>query len=563
MRKAAELKIRMLGALGASLPIIVLFLLVPIHVYNQHAAALDLSPASVTYCVIVGLGLTGLIATAFVIARNDQRVIASRLALVGLALLSFHFLRPTGWNLNDPTSILATNRAAVLLDGSLLTLLAILGVRIPRWLQNSIGPLVAAICVGVSGWMFLHLNRTPAAVSTSPPMVISRPNIYHFLFDGLATPAFTPTLKSDVGRSLLGFTFFRRNRANYFATDASLPSMLTGTFFTGGDFEAFQRLARHGGIRAELQAKGYQVATYTPDRTRFWHFANANSVTTNQDLARKSFDPSGAISLTQMSIVTSMPPFFRKHALFVLKLIEPGSRYRFYKQNSVELIDRFLSDEATRPARGQYVFVHVLLPHPPYRYDARCKPAPKNASYHSQARCATLLMSRIINQLRSLDHFESSLIIFQSDHGFDRARSQLDSGRAVLPKSVIAAIIDSGDEFNPQEIMERSQALLLVKPVSAPRRPLLISNAPTQLIDIPATIADATGLDLKTGHGVSTRRLTGANARDWHFFTGLKKRGGLFRPNPKGRGIAHISLAPDGRWHLHPCLHASSNSKID
>lgn len=545
---------RLLSGLSASFPIVVLLLLAPIELYGRNVSLIDLPAASVSYCAAAAGVLVLLTLTAFLATRRDRQVAASRSALLGLIFLGFHFLRPTYWNLNAPTRLLSERPVAAFVEAALVIVLIIAWMRMPlRW-HVLLGAGLTMAGIAVSAGLFWNIERAANPVANPPAAAIARPNVYHILFDGFATPAFAPALKKGMADDLSGFILYRRNRANYLATDASLPSLLSGQFFTGGDFELFQRQARDGGIRAALKAQGYSVATYTPDRNRFWHFASADRVTTNQDLARERFDPSGAISLGQMSIVSCMPPFLRKPALFLLRLIVPDSGYRKYKQYSVDLIDRFLADEARRPASGQYVYIHILLPHPPYRYNAQCTLERGTASYKSQAVCATMQMVRIAKRLREVGHFDRSLILFHSDHGFDRARSGLESGRANLPRPVTAAIVKSGEQFTPQEIMERAQALLIVKPVGAARHPLHISCAPTQLVDIPATIADAVGLNVKSGRGVPFRTLANTSPRVWHLFTGLQKQGGLFQPNHDGAGIAHIAREAGGRWQVYPYI---------
>jgi len=553
MHQPTGIKSKILTGLSASLPFIVLFVFAPVWLFERHASALNLRLSSAVYCAAVGVALTILIIAVFAKMRDDRQHIAALMALVGLVFWGCHYLDPTTWNLNSPTNLLSKSPAANLAQAALIAALIIGWMRVPCRTRVLIGAAlsVTGFAVGVLLFWNLEPRRNVAQVAAT---TVDRPNVYHFLFDGFATPAFASTLNSEVATDLAGFTYYRRNRSNYLATDASLPSLLSGNFFTGGDFDAFQRQAREGGVRAALKAQGYQVTIYSPDRNRFWYFAGDDNVITNQDLARAKFDPSGAISLAQMSIVTCLPSLFRKPALSLLRFIVPDSGYRKYKRYSVDLIDRFLADEVNRSKKGQYVYVHILLPHPPYRYDEYCKLQHKGPTYQTQARCAVLLMTRIARQLRSLDHFNQSLILFHADHGFDRARSGLDSGEANLPASVSAAIVRSGEQFTPQEAIERSQALLLVKPAGVARHPLTVSDAPTQLVDVAATIADAAGLKLTFEHAVPVHNLSAITSRTWHLFTGLEKQGGLFMPSRDGAGIAHIAQTSDGHWQVRPYI---------
>jgi len=272
---------------SAALPFIVLFVLAPIRLFEKHATALNLPPTSAQYCGAAGMALAITAMAVFLKMRDGRQHVAAWMALVGLIFLGCHYLDPTAWNLNSPTSLLSKPPAATLAQAALIVALIIGWMRVPCRMRLLMGAAlsVTGFAVGVLLLWSLEPKRNTAHMMAT---AVDRPNVYHFLFDGFATPAFAANLNSNVATDLAGFTYFRRNRSNYLATDASLPSLLSGNFFTGGDFEAFQRQAREGGVRATLKAQGYQVTIYSPDRNRFWNFAGADNAITNQDLAREN-----------------------------------------------------------------------------------------------------------------------------------------------------------------------------------------------------------------------------------------------------------------------------------
>jgi hypothetical protein len=362
---------------------------------------------------------------------------------------------------------------------------------------------------------------------------------------------------------LTGFTYFPNNRANYLATDGSLPSMFTSSFFSGGAFRDFQARARDGGIRRALQRHGYMVSTYTPDQNRFWWFASRDAAITAQDVTRAEADPDGAKLLMQTSLIRASPAGMRLAMLWLTRLAMPWTVYNRYKQDP-RLLDRFLADEAQRPDHGQYVYFHIMLPHPPYRHGADCSDVGKDrGSYTSQAACAALMMRRVMARLNALGRLKRSMVIFHGDHGFHAKESNLPAEHAQMPAAIRRKLDSMRDSFDADDMLQRSRALLLVKPASSDAAPLVTSAAATQLIDIAPTIAETGGFHF-VGLGRPIFALDANAPRAWHFFAGLTRKHGLFRKrlgrDTEAGALAHISLDPAGNWHIHPDITAGEPS---
>jgi hypothetical protein len=486
--------------------------------------------------------------------------IAIPCALIGLFLLATLLLLPSGWSPFDSDMRLSPTWPEIGIEALLV---------LACWFARRHAPptpILAVAAVATFGSAAAALAGlaapAPAVPATAPRPSAAGPNIYQFVFDGFGARAFDPA-RAGGAANLAGFTFYPDNRANYFATDASLPSIFTGRFFTGGSFRAFQDEARRGGVRAALRRAGYRISLYVPDRNRFWWFDRADHGVTNQDLLREANDPAGGISLLQAALIEAAPIGLRRPVALATREIWRWSKYNFYKQN-VGLFARFAADEARRPARGQYVYFHIMLPHPDYTHAADCRRT-GDSSYSRQAACAERLMAATIALLRRLGRLDASLVIFQGDHGFQASESDLAQPRAPMPAAVRRRLADLGDSYGPDELMQRAHALLLVHPPSAPRRPLAVSGARTQLIDLAPTIANAAGLPRWQGPGWS---LLGGSPprRAWHFFAGVTRKTGLFRRRmgrdaDRGR-LAHLSIDREGRWHIHPDVVAHGSGEV-
>lgn len=504
---------------------------------------------------LFGVAIGGALVLMLVAARftRTTRVLATVGLWLALVAVSF----PSGWTIFEADVVLNASVVVVAVAIGLLAACWMIGRRFAK------ATFVAASAVSVVSLAALLSALTmlphPSAASTSAAKGSNRPNIYQFVFDGFATEAFPAQQQAD---AFPGFTFYPKHRVNYVATDASLPSLFTGRVFEGGSFRAFQAEARGGGYRTELAEAGYQVSLYTPDRNRFWWLDAADIPTTAQDLSRATHDPAGWRSLLQTGLIEASPPGVRRLMLLGTRRLWRWSDYNSYKQ-SLPLFERFLADEASRPARGQYVYFHLMVPHPPYRYGPHCERA--KIGYLAQSGCAVTMMRRAVEALRKQGKLQNALVILQGDHGFHAEESDLPPRRENMPAEVRQKLLDINDSFSPDAIVRRTRALLLIHRPGAPLVALKTSGLKTQMIDIAPTVGEVAAVKSAgwIGRSVFT---SDAEARDWHFFGGVTSKTGLFRERlgrdtDKGR-IAHIVVDRNARWRVAPDVIANGSGTI-
>jgi hypothetical protein len=162
----------------------------------------------------------------------------------------------------------------------------------------------------------------------------------------------------------------------------------------------------------------------------------------------------------------------------------------------------FFSEFARRATLGTeepvYTFIHLATPHPPTvtendcGYQGRISLTPD--SYRSQGRCALLLVQELLDRLRALDLYNSSVIILTSDHGWrvPRLDSRLQGNRSPAGNLDVVAL--------------SATPLLAIKPADR-TGPLELSYAPTAITDIPATIFDLVGLSNASNQGRAAFKL--------------------------------------------------------
>ena len=94
------------------------------------------------------------------------------------------------------------------------------------------------------------------------------------------------------------------------------------------------------------------------------------------------------------------------------------------------MLRELIETEARRPAQGQYVQVHVGLPHGPYVLDQDCRFVGRRfksddmpgrlRAYLDQSECALGLVAEFLRRLDELGRYDAATIVVQSDHGLGR-----------------------------------------------------------------------------------------------------------------------------------------------
>jgi hypothetical protein len=186
----------------------------------------------------------------------------------------------------------------------------------------------------------------------------------------------------------------------------------------------------------------------------------------------------------------------------------PGRRYM--PVNGQAFLQDYTSRVRIAHDRPTYKYIHVGIPHWPVSVNADCEyigaRSLRRQNYTDQARCGVRRVGAFLDKLRELGLYDSSLVVISSDHGVG------------LPPEGFA---DNREIFGAplSELAGGSLALLVVKPPNA-QGPVRISQAPSAITDIPATIVDTLGLKNPFG-GTSALKLDEHAERPREFGTYL------------------------------------------
>ena len=220
-------------------------------------------------------------------------------------------------------------------------------------------------------------------------------------------------------------------------------------------------------------------------------------------------------------------------------------------------MEQFLADEVNRPARGQYIYVHILVPHGPYVWSGDCT-REDQSEYVKQAECATRLMKRFVEKLKGLGRYDDSLIVLHSDHGIGLNIGS-DSSIDRMSVEVKAKLADSGGYHSPEQFERRLNSLMLIKPPNQASRPLAVSPLITQLVDIPATVADILGIPSAKNDGKPI--FSDYQEREVPVYSGFHRRSKSGKSIVLGRNVKktkfdHLSYSREKGWRILPDIEA-------
>lgn len=324
----------------------------------------------------------------------------------------------------------------------------------------------------------------------------SKQNVFHFVLDGFQSDAFADILTTDraeIDRQYSGFIFFKNHMGAFPTTIVSIPSMLTGRMYRNQEpmrqfiANEFERAS----IFRAMRDQGYQVdavSGLTYDRPSTTNYYRLPTPYVTYDAYVKF----AGWQLADLALFRHAPhvlkPWiyngqsWRLQTTFGQSADTPGRRYIPVNGQA------FLADYTTKVRvahdRPNYKYIHIGIPHWPVSVDANCNyigaKSLRRPNYTDQAHCGLRRVGAFLDKLRELGVYDKSLIVISSDHG------------VALPPE---GFKDDRDVFGGplSEMAGSSLALLVVKPPQSDG-PVRVSEAPTQITDIPATIVETLGL---------------------------------------------------------------------
>jgi hypothetical protein len=410
-----------------------------------------------------------------------------------------------------------------------------------RWISPRTiyaAPVLAAIIL--AGVMVTGVTTTDdsAAEEAVDPALLAKfsrtRNVLHVLLDGFQTGTFLEIVEEEgLADQFEGFTVFPENTGVAAYTAMSLPAIFSGRPYDGKETPAeyHHRKLREGGFHHRLHDEGYAVHLIPKvpmDGEGYTLYAETPHT---YGLDRAAGVRQQALFMLDLGLFRSSPHFLRR-------AIYNGGNWRLgslagetkkglnthQRAFFAAFIDRF-EVVYEEPA---YHFIHLLPPHDPFvtlsdGSDAGEILPTNHENYRIEAWYTLKLFLELLQRLKNEGIYDDTLIVLHADHGMGDFGKRAGDGRTLK--------------------IPRAAALLAVKPLAA-KGALKISDAPTTVADIPATIVSGLGLDHRyPGSSVFLLAEDESRTRIFNSYTlGTKSRGVITRYQLDG------SLYDPGAW---------------
>jgi len=319
-------------------------------------------------------------------------------------------------------------------------------------------------------------------------------NTIHIVLDTFHSDVFSEILEAErpsLDRDFSGFVFFRDHVGAFPTTMVSIPAMLTGTAYRNEqplpDYirDHFDK----GSLFSTLRSHGVRVDNITEMRfdsksaTNFFRMPRPY-------VSYDAYTRFAAWQLADLSVFRHAPHILRPsiyndqnwrlQAVFGEDQRSKASGRGYHPVNGAAVLDQFAQRLTPAVDGPMYKFMHVGIPHLPVAVNANCVFVGvqrfDRTSYRGQARCGVARVAAVLNRLRALGLYDSSLIVLSSDHGLGLPPREFVHDRPM-------------PDGNMSVIAGKAMALLLVKAPHATGA-VRVSAAPTAITDIPATILD-------------------------------------------------------------------------
>ncbi len=472
--------------------------------------------------------LAGLALAGFLLVRLALKAVPEAAAEKALALLiaASYLLWFQGnvlaWDygvLNGRDIPWAEKSALGLIDTALWLLLALLALWQSRAVRRAASPLsVALVAVQTLALLAMMLPGAPASVahkfgidSSGKFSFSSERNVIVVVLDTFQADLFQELLNKDNGLrgDFAGFTYFRNSLGGSPTTITAVPFILTARQFDNSrPLPEFLKAAyRENSLPLLLKRSGFRCDMFAmPNHGVYLDKSLASNL-----MELDPVTPRKVAFLVDLGLFRQLPHWLKKAVYHrqewlltrcftshSLAGMSPARRRQLARQALSRLPDRSFVQDMLARARADrrqpvFKFYHLRGVHPPLHMNesGEYERMPFNrASTQRQAAGLLKLMARFLSRLKRIDAFRESLIFIVGDHG---------PGNWGLSDMNLAALGLSQPELGEVSALRKIKAgaipLMLAKPLGrADTDPLIVSDAPVCLGDIPVTAASACGL---------------------------------------------------------------------
>jgi hypothetical protein len=325
-------------------------------------------------------------------------------------------------------------------------------------------------------------------------------NIVHIVMDGFQSDIFASILadsdERDFKSELRGFTYFEQHLGAYPYTQLTVPALLSGHLYRNDEpVESFisESLRGHTITNAAFDA-GYDVDFAAPTALKNVYVqgkhSNAYGIAPNGHVDGSDYARSDSAKLMDLALFRAVPHFAKalvhRDELWVFQAASQTDAYlQMQYFSDIAFLNDLARDMQVDRDVPVYKLIHVMLSHRPIVGNERCefggRQSETRESVRTHAQCGLLSVLAVLQRMKKLGIYESSLIVLMADHG------------AWIP-------VEDFSEAGPVSALTVAMAtpVLAIKPANTIGE-FRFSKAPSSIADVPATIAELAGIAAEFG----------------------------------------------------------------
>lgn len=395
-------------------------------------------------------------------------------------------------------------------DGSIWVVVIVTGVvfcrRLYRPVLQAVGLLflVQLVQLGFDGFNHRQQALSTAAGldqgQTIKPLAAFSPhqNVLHIVLDGFQSDFFDqliqhPQIGENYRNAFSGFTFYREMLGVFPFTRFAVPAFLSGKIYTNEQSkdEFIRDSIAENSILSAAGAAGMELDLASVE---YWSplygsagYENRYVIPEGGHGSAFEFRVANTAKLIDLALFRVAPHFLKKEVYnqqrwLVSPLLMDTEYLQFHYFSHTQFINEIIENMGSSRATPTYKYFHVMNTHNPMVVDSDCHYAggalqTNRATLLMQSKCTLDTVVKLLDRMKQLGIYESSLIVFHGDHGGWVPH------RGYQPQKV------NDQQEVPYWAVSLGSPLLIIKPPSA-SGPMVTSDQLVSLSDLADTIAD-------------------------------------------------------------------------
>lgn len=318
-------------------------------------------------------------------------------------------------------------------------------------------------------------------------------NIVHIVMDGFQSDIFAEiiadTSNRDFTQDLRGFTFFQNNLGVFPYTKLTIPALLSGELYRNevpfnefiGDTvrgKTILNAAHNAGYEIDIAAQASLTSVYS-----LGNHTNAYGIAPTEHVTRSDYIINDSAKLIDLALFRVVPHFAKalvhRDELWVFRgMVRSEAYLQMQYFADLAFLSRLAEGMTVDRDAPVYKLFHLILSHRPTVGNEQCEYDGRKPTHRKyvkmQARCGLLGVVGVLQRMKELGIYDSSLIILMADHG-----AWVDTDLPGLPNDALGS-----DKMR----IAMATPTLAIKPPNTTHA-FRASQAPTSIIDVPVTIA--------------------------------------------------------------------------